>query len=438
MKNECGNARAQLVEKMTRIFCSCDDLNELLDHMSGLFQNPLHITDATYKLIASSSLENIDDDSWKDTVEFGYLSAPLLRNALKIHIDQLPSDDEKLVYFFCDNPECSPYTELVTYIIHKGSILGYLCMLAVNHIPTEDEIYVMGLFNKLVGKWLSRSNEYDRFRKIAMSEQILIALIENRDYDEEIIKNRIIAAQLDTAKYFCLVNIFKTDDHRQIREMLRSQYTNVRAFYYQCQIVALFTYRTKNEEELTYHIQQLKSMISDKHAHMCVSDGFSDLKEISVHYHQNKRILELANVYYNYKSGIKNAVVLRAFEEQICEYDRLKYYDFVYMNALAYGLDDLLAHVQSGVLALMEYDEKNNTLLFDTLLVFLEQKQSYTRTSELMYTHKNTIIYRIEKIKNISKMDITEGGMLGVVYSSCVFVQMYRILKDSGFPNIEL
>jgi len=57
-----------------------------------------------------------------------------------------------------------------------------------------------------------------------------------------------------------------------------------------------------------------------------------------------------------------------------------------------------------------DYDEKYNTQLFETALTFVEQDGKILETAEALYMHKNTIRYRIEKIKYLLHMEKSEGS----------------------------
>ncbi|NTV91062.1 MAG: hypothetical protein HGA22_12000, partial [Clostridiales bacterium] len=61
------------------------------------------------------------------------------------------------------------------------------------------------------------------------------------------------------------------------------------------------------------------------------------------------------------------------------------------------------------VLQLEEYDAANNTDMLKTLQVYLECGKSPTRTAEVMFLHRNTIAYRIEKCKEIMNTGFEDG-----------------------------
>ena len=58
------------------------------------------------------------------------------------------------------------------------------------------------------------------------------------------------------------------------------------------------------------------------------------------------------------------------------------------------------------ITALSEYDRKNSGELIKTLYTYLCCHRSLNETCERLYTHRNTVLYRIRKIKEDFGLDI--------------------------------
>jgi len=58
---------------------------------------------------------------------------------------------------------------------------------------------------------------------------------------------------------------------------------------------------------------------------------------------------------------------------------------------------------------LLEYDEKHNTKLAQTAIVYIENDGNVKRTARAMFQHVNTIRYRLKKMKEILQMTEYEG-----------------------------
>ncbi|MBQ2744652.1 MAG: PucR family transcriptional regulator ligand-binding domain-containing protein [Lachnospiraceae bacterium] len=70
---------------------------------------------------------------------------------------------------------------------------------------------------------------------------------------------------------------------------------------------------------------------------------------------------------------------------------------------------NVLKDFSSNILgAIKEYDKNNSTDYCDFLKIFIENDGSIQKTSEELFVHRNTINYKISKIKKITGMDIME------------------------------
>ena len=75
---------------------------------------------------------------------------------------------------------------------------------------------------------------------------------------------------------------------------------------------------------------------------------------------------------------------------------------------------------------LQTYDKRNATDYGKTLQNFLECDRSLKRTADVLYLHKNTVGYRIERIKEMCGITLTD--MQEVVH----ILISYRLLEEAN------
>ena len=73
--------------------------------------------------------------------------------------------------------------------------------------------------------------------------------------------------------------------------------------------------------------------------------------------------------------------------------------------------EDLMTYVEPSLREIIEYDEKENAHLRETLQVFVMSGCSIKDTAGYLYLHRNTVIYRIRKIQELTGIDITDIRM---------------------------
>ncbi len=72
------------------------------------------------------------------------------------------------------------------------------------------------------------------------------------------------------------------------------------------------------------------------------------------------------------------------------------------------GTDDLHHFLDRTLAALLAYDEEHETELVATLRVLLEQGRNISATAKAMHLHRNSLVYRLDRIREISGLDPTE------------------------------
>lgn len=90
----------------------------------------------------------------------------------------------------------------------------------------------------------------------------------------------------------------------------------------------------------------------------------------------------------------------------IKHYDDLGLYRILAFEGLQ---GELLEFCSDTIKPLIEYDKINNSELIKTLKAYFECDGNMKKISEKMYMHYNTIIYRVQQIKDITGLDIENG-----------------------------
>lgn len=106
---------------------------------------------------------------------------------------------------------------------------------------------------------------------------------------------------------------------------------------------------------------------------------------------------------------------------------RYRDYAYVQMLELAGRRTNLLQLCHPALLELMEYDnEHNNSELMETLFCYLQVAGSTARAAELLNLHKNTMLYRLGRIRKLLDMNLTSGEDLFTLQLG------FRILMNLG------
>ncbi len=141
------------------------------------------------------------------------------------------------------------------------------------------------------------------------------------------------------------------------------------------------------------------------------------------------------------KAGVSNAFT--GFEELADSYlqaekaldvgSRKKPYRWIYRfdeMALDYMLERSSSELpvklvcSDKVLELKAYDEAHHTDYYHTLKTYVENQQNAVQTAKKLFIHRSTFLYRMEKIEELTKLDLRD-------YDTLLYVMMtFRILEQ--------
>jgi DNA-binding PucR family transcriptional regulator len=93
-------------------------------------------------------------------------------------------------------------------------------------------------------------------------------------------------------------------------------------------------------------------------------------------------------------------------EEQVTEFDDLGVFRILAESEELSGIDRFVDHWLG---ALLEYDKVHGAALVNTLSRYLEVGGNYEATAHALSTHRNTVKYRLQRIRTISGFDLANA-----------------------------
>lgn len=99
---------------------------------------------------------------------------------------------------------------------------------------------------------------------------------------------------------------------------------------------------------------------------------------------------------------------------------------FRYLYRIA-RMEDLGDRYQDLVERIAAYDQRKRAALLDTLEVYLENGGHLTRTSNLLFVHRNTLIQRLERLGQLFDLDLEQRG---IWFALLLAIRVHRIRQD--------
>ena len=89
-----------------------------------------------------------------------------------------------------------------------------------------------------------------------------------------------------------------------------------------------------------------------------------------------------------------------------------------------------MRYCHQNIQELGDYDRLHHTELCATLQVYLEQTKSLVRTAEILFIHRNTVRYRINKCMELLGSDLEDGNEIFALILSLRMLEYRRKLLD--------
>jgi sugar diacid utilization regulator len=191
---------------------------------------------------------------------------------------------------------------------------------------------------------------------------------------------------------------------------LKKLIPNAWIFYYDSDLVVLVP--GKETPVLNENLRgEITSILESFHLTACISDEYDDLFMLSVLYRANKRVLGLR---------VRNITLT-----SLIEYNDFKPADLILWAAVTQPDFNYMQFINNTVKRIFEYDKANKTELLNTLYWFISCNSSFVLTAKKMFVHKNTIIYRINRIIELFNPDLENMSTKIIIHHSCFLLKLF-------------
>lgn len=400
---------------LLEVLLSGEGLNKIINTASELIGNPLIVIDLSYKVLASSPIENITDLLWMDNVKKGYCSYEFIAELTKLEIVK---EGRKTNHPFEVTCPASPIKKVVFKIEVEGKIIGNILLLQCQKQIHFDDYDYLRLISEIISKELEKKQFYKNATNV-LSEEILYDLLENNMENKDIIKERLKTGSLVFSNnIFVLVvdlsnfELKKSVYARYLNSYLSSLFPMNNSIYYNGHVVII---NDKDQfVERQNKIERVKSFLSENNLKMGISSDFSSIEDCSIYYHQAVKSLKIGKILYPKKC--------------IYQYEDIQPYNFIYMAKDKILKEDFY---NNSLYILKKYDDENSSQLYKTLYVYLKNNHNMTRTSEEMFIHRNTLRYRLEKIVDILGIDLDKNDNGFKLYYAFKSMDFYKKLMNA-------
>ena len=142
--------------------------------------------------------------------------------------------------------------------------------------------------------------------------------------------------------------------------------------------------------------QETENVLDDKMAHISYKVGigrlYKGLGEAYRSLYDADKAVEASKTYIN---------------ERVIDFDALGIYKIFCQDHLK---SELISFYETTLEPLVAYDRKRDTELVKSLIIYFETNGNLKKMSELLFTHYNTVLYRINRIQEITGKNLENEG----------------------------
>lgn len=373
---------------------SGNGLQYLTDAAADLFGNPVCVVDLQNKYLAVSAGIIPKNEILYEENASGYVSEA------GIHFIQSNKINEKVrkspSAYYCHNPLFKTGM-LIDAVQIQGIETAHIMMLESMQPFRSYDADFFHYFSKLVSMELQKNSAYSR-NKGVMYSYFLADLITHPEKDAADIRERMELMGYRPKESFYIAAIppdgHSTSDLKLnvILEHMKRIFSGSIYVIYEDTIVFLIS-RDLNQTLSTYEISQLKDFLTANHLKAGISNFYRDLADTSRFFRQ-----AVDSVYLGLKLKDPSPVY---------------YYSDYYLYKLLENFEKEDSKIQflihPGLMKLYLYDKEHGTEFMLTLTAYLEQPGQPGKIAEALHVHKNTLLYRMGKIKEITGCGLIKG-----------------------------
>ncbi len=381
----------------------------LVDLSEGFIEHPMVIFDPSFGVLAYTKHIHTDYIHFNQTIKHGYSPPEVIKTLEKTTLfQQLYTKNEPVIQSAAG---CKNLTNIYVKIEIKGNIAAYISIFC-KEPPAQGYIDTMKLFLENLTLYFQQFLPFPRTGNF-MYESFLQDLLDRKDISLSRIEDQLkYITELPLRSYFKLVKlVFSVLEGIPLAYLARDiagNINNVRPFIYNGDLYLLRDYSTGDRAAKSFSDQELHcldAILTPYDYVFGVSDVFNNITDIKIARSQCEaaiRLRDIKDISYYSKAVNLNNDTCNCLNDRVFEYACLSPFHMIDLAAKEYPVASSLS---SNYLRLVAYDNENQTDYSQFLKIYLFHERNSTKTAQAMFLHRNTVIYRIQKIQEILSCD---------------------------------
>ena len=391
-------------ELMLRYLLLARKLNEAMALLSEIFGNNVYLVDSGFRVLAIDTSEKYAERTAvrKHLLQYGYIPYHIL-SGLRSSGEMMALQSQKTASLFYSQWFNDLFINCCLY--HEETLWGHMFVVGYRRDFTEGDLAYAQWVGRLLEEMLPQfanpihSRNYDH-------EAFFLHVIERSLTEPAQIENQLRPLGWDVEGRFQAVAIHMGEEYRLLAPLLCDKLENqfqCRALIWKNVILAIFP----ADHSVGGVAGQVLGFIRQEALTAGISDVFDGFYRLPLNAEQAVCALSM---------GRKEPGSLTAYSD-------------VAMTHLFQNLNpefDLNMFCDKAVFRLREYDAANESDYLHTLEVFLKQERRLMDAARALFIHRNTLIYRIERIQKLTGLNLDDPDVRMRILLSCRIPDEYK------------
>ena len=371
-------------------------LPELVDIAHDIFENPIMIADKSWRAVLMMPRDEIPGDkSWNEFLTYGFLSTDAIVSSIEGGL--VEKIDKSKKPFAWLGPDMK-YRRLIGKINLSNSTATLISIAEYNRAFCDSDFELMELFCNAVASELQKS-EYQKRTRGTQDDDFYISLLDRRLNDPVKISDmlKVLNIRLKRFKYVLVLDISETISNQisavYLREHVEKTISGCKALIYDGRVVCITSFPAEGGIDIA--TDDLDVLLKKFKLQCGISRCFEQLAALRVHYEQALNAL---------RTGQHMAP-----DQQVFRYSVIA---LQHVAAIVWDSGGAEGFIHPGLQALVEFDEVHHTDFVMTLTAYLRNFGNITNMSKVLNMHRNTSIYRMSRISEITGVSLTDYDMM--------------------------
>lgn len=381
-----------IFEELTTLANETHSIDAVLDAASVRLGNSLLFCDRNFKIIASSTSIPVLDPLWLDNIKQGYCSYEFICEVKELDTIRNATMTTAALEVTCSK---SPYRKISCKVFHNRVQVGFLLMIEGENKILPAHFEMLSTVSNIISYTIAYYSS-DLFEESSLYQQLLYDLLIGAPSKDVLPKLSGLSFPAEMAVLFIRPTKYLGRSYLKkiANQNLKLRIPGTHITFHKNGIVAIIPLK-ENETIDSKYIDLLRDFSQAESVRIGISNSFSNIENFVSHYEQAYAALELGQKFNS--------------EEMICPY--LNYQVFDLFSEVKNT--DLLGRFCHPALAILrQYDHKNNTQLYETLCIFLDNGCSIKFTSEALFIHRNSLVYRLNRIAEVCQINLEDINTL--------------------------